>query len=110
MNKAVVGSALILGLVLSFARPSYAQTPAGSSSYKAKCQMCHGTTGLGDTPAGKAMSVPSFTDPKVTAMSDATLLAVIKNGSGKMPAYQGKLADDEINSLLQYIHSLQPAQ
>jgi cytochrome c6 len=106
MIKSIVGSAIILSLAVFFSSLSYAQTP-GSSSYKAKCQMCHGASGLGDTPAGKAMSVTSFSDPKITAMSDAALLAVIKSGSGKMPAYQGKLTDDEVTFLLQYIHQLQ---
>ncbi|MEO6924005.1 MAG: hypothetical protein ABI142_09285, partial [Bryocella sp.] len=50
----------------------------GASPYVAKCQMCHGATGLGDTPAGKATGVHAFNSPKVMKATDADLIAVIK--------------------------------
>lgn len=82
----------------------------GSLSYRTKCAVCHGLTGLGDTSAGKRFNVTSFKDPAVLALSDATLGHLIVNGSGKMPAYKGKLPDAEVTSLIQYIHTLQNGQ
>ena len=75
--------------------------------YKAKCMMCHGATGLGDAPAGKALKAASFKDPAIVKTSDADLIAAVKNGKGKMPPYKGKLSDDQIKSVITYIRSLQ---
>jgi cytochrome c6 len=98
---------LVLGVAaFGTASLSFAQS-SGNLSYKAKCQMCHGATGLGDTQPGRALNVQPFTSSAVQAMSDAALIGIIRNGQGKMPAYQGKLPDAEINNLIQYIHQLQ---
>ena len=75
--------------------------------YKAKCQMCHGADGLGATPAGKAMKARAFNAPEVLKESDAELIAVVKNGKAKMPAYTGKIPDGDIKELVAYIHTLQ---
>jgi cytochrome c6 len=78
-----------------------------ASPYVAKCQMCHGATGLGDTPAGKVMGAHAFNSPAVMKETDAELTAIIKNGKGKMPAFKTKVTDPEITALLVKIHSLQ---
>jgi cytochrome c6 len=83
-----------------------AQT-APADPYAAKCQMCHGATGLGDTPAGKAMKARPFNSPDVIKESDADLLAVIKNGKAKMPAFAGKLTDPQMTALVAHIRKLQ---
>ena len=75
--------------------------------YTAKCQMCHGAKGLGDTPAGKAMQARPFNSPEVIKQSDADLLAVIKNGKAKMPAFAGKLSDADMTGLVAHIRTLQ---
>jgi cytochrome c6 len=74
--------------------------------YKAKCAVCHGATGKGDTPAGKSMGVPSFSDPAVAAKSDAEWRAIIEKGKNKMPAYGKNLKPEEIQGLVAYIRSL----
>jgi mono/diheme cytochrome c family protein len=79
----------------------------GANTYKAKCQMCHGTDGLGATPAGKAMKAVPFNDPAIVHKSDAELIALTKNGKGKMPAYAGKLTDAEITDVIAYVRTLQ---
>ena len=75
--------------------------------YKTKCALCHGTTGAADTPAGKAFNVPSFSSETVVKESDANLLAVAKSGKGKMPAWQGKLSDDQLKELVAFIRTMQ---
>jgi hypothetical protein len=72
--------------------------------------MCHGTTGLGDTPPGKMMNVQPFNSTQVLNMSDQALIGVLMNGSGKMPAYRGKISDTETNNLILFIHQLQKNQ
>jgi mono/diheme cytochrome c family protein len=95
----------VIGL-LSFSTMSYAQGP-GSDTYKAKCQMCHGADGSGNTPAGKSTKARPFSSDEVTKMSDDDLIKVTTNGHGKMPAYKGKLTDDQIKDVVAYIHTLQ---
>jgi mono/diheme cytochrome c family protein len=78
----------------------------GADTYKAKCQMCHGADGMGQTPAGKAMKAIPFNDPQIVHKSDADLIAATKNGKGKMPAYNGKLTDAQIKDVIDYIRTL----
>ena len=91
--------------LLAAGTASFAQD--GAATYKSKCQMCHGATGMADTPAGKSTKARPFNDPEVTKMSDADLIAVTTNGKNKMPAYKGKLTDAQIKDVIAYIHTLQ---
>lgn len=93
-------------LVASILTPAFAQS-GGADTYKAKCAMCHGADGLGATPAGKAMKAASFKDPAIVKTPDAALIAIVKSGKNKMPPYAGKLTDDQIKSVVAYIHTLQ---
>jgi len=69
--------------------------------------MCHGADGTGNTPAGKAMKAPSFLSPASVKESTADLIAITKNGKGKMPAYAGKLTDPEIKDVIAHVRTLQ---
>lgn len=93
-------------LGLSLAVPAMAQQ-GGDAIYKAKCAMCHGADGVGDTPVGKTMKVNSFKSDADVKSSDADLANATKNGKGKMPAYAGKLTDDQIQQVVTYIRTLQ---
>ena len=75
--------------------------------YVAKCQMCHGADGSADTPAGKVMKTRPVKSPDFLKESDADLIAIIKTGKNKMPAFAGKLTDAQITDLVAYIHTLQ---
>ena len=74
--------------------------------YKSKCAMCHGPDGKGDTPTGKAMKVTSLVGEDVQKKTDAQLIEITTNGKNKMPAFKGKLTDDQIKDLIKYIRSL----
>jgi len=95
----------IILAIASFAATSIGR--AQNDPYVSKCQMCHGATGLADTQAGKAMGAHAFKSPEVMKESDATLIAVIKNGKGKMPGFSGKLTDAEISAVVAHLHTLQ---
>ena len=92
-------------LILTGSATSLSQSAA--EIYVAKCQMCHAADGSGDTPAGKTMKARPFNSPDVLKESDADLIAIIKNGKGKMPAFAGKLTDAQIADLIVHIHTLQ---
>ena len=105
MNHRIRTAAMIL-LAAAIATPAFAQS-AGADTYKAKCAMCHGPDGTAATPMGKMMKIPSFKDPAVVKDSEASLIAITKEGKGKMPAYNGKLTDAQIKEVVSYIRTLQ---
>ena len=53
------------------------------------------------------MKARPFSSPDVLKETDAEMIAVIKNGKGKMPAFAGKLTDAQIDDVVAYIHTLQ---
>lgn len=77
---------------------------SGADTYKAKCAMCHAADGTASGPAGKSMNVPSFRASKET---EAQMIAETKAGKGKMPAFAGKLTDDQIKDVIVYVRTLQ---
>ena len=80
---------------------------SGADTYKSKCQMCHAADGSGNTPAGKSTKANPFNSPDIMKLSDDDLIAVIKKGRNKMPAYAGKLTDAQITDVVAYIRTLQ---
>jgi mono/diheme cytochrome c family protein len=92
--------------LLAISSTSFAQSP-GADIYKSKCQSCHAADGSGNTPAGKSMKVRPFNSPEVVKMSDDDLIQVTRDGRGKMPAYAGKLTDDQIKAVVAHIRTLQ---
>ena len=94
------------GLILlaaSTVTPAIAQS--GADTYKAKCQTCHGATGMADSGAGKAMKVKPATDPDVKKMSEAEMIKAVEDGMGKMQAYKGKLTDAQIKDAVNYFRT-----
>lgn len=79
----------------------------GTAIFQKRCVMCHGATGNGDTPTGKALKAVDFQDPQVMKMSDADLATVISKGKKMMPAFGSRLSTTEIDSLVSYIRTLQ---
>lgn len=79
---------------------------SGADTYKAKCQMCHGATGMADSGAGKAMKVKPVTDPSVKGMSEAQMLDAVRKGMGKMQPFKDKLTDAQIKDSVAYFRTL----
>jgi mono/diheme cytochrome c family protein len=78
----------------------------GAATFKAKCAMCHGADGSASTGMGKSMGLKPLSSPEVQKMSDADMAALITNGKGKMPAFKGKLSDDETSAVVKYVRTL----
>ena len=112
---------LALGTFVYLAVPKIAgagpsgNAAAGRDVHVANCAKCHGTGGKGDGPAGKLLKTKpaDWTDKsKMSQLSDADLFNVIKNGGGAvgksklMPAWGGKLSDEQINDVVAFIRSL----
>jgi mono/diheme cytochrome c family protein len=102
-----VHSIITLAAALAFGAATYAYAQDDPAAlYKSKCQACHGADGKGETPAGKKIGVKDFHSPEVAKMSDVELFEITKKGKEKMPSYDKKLTDDQIKSLIKFIHSL----
>jgi len=78
----------------------------GADTFKAKCAMCHGPDGKGETSMGKTMKLRDLGSADVQSQSDADLTNIITNGKGKMPKYDGKLTADQIKDVVKYIRTL----
>jgi cytochrome c6 len=93
-------------LALSLAVPAITQQ-TGQATYKAKCAMCHGADGTGNTPIGKNMKLRSLKSPEDVKATDAELVKQTKDGVGRMQGYAGKLTDAQIQDVVTYIRTLQ---
>jgi cytochrome c6 len=102
-----IPSAILVALCLTALTPPARAQDSGADTFKAKCQMCHGADGLGNTPVGKMAKIVSLKDPTVVNATNADLFAVVKNGKNKMPANNGKLTEDQMTAVVAYIRTLQ---
>ena len=101
LRKIALGAAGAFALTV-LPMPMLAQDAA--SLYKAKCAMCHGPDGKGETTTGKAMKVKDFASEDVRKMSDADLSDAISKGKGKMPPYK-TLTADQVKDLVGYVRA-----
>jgi mono/diheme cytochrome c family protein len=79
----------------------------GEEVYADSCLSCHGADLRGDGPAGGGLQPPpaDFSAPHTSAHDDATLIYWVRHGKQgtAMPAFGGKLSDEEIADVLSYI-------
>ncbi len=71
---------------------SASELPNGEALFKKKCSLCHAIDKRKLGPAVNSMSGEA-----------AVMRAIISKGKGAMPAYKGKLADAEIDALVEYL-------
>jgi cbb3-type cytochrome c oxidase subunit III len=78
---------------------------AGGQLYDVACSNCHGSDGQG-TRMAPALNVQSF----LTETNDQALKAIIAQGvtETRMPAWGGRLSDDELKALVSYIRAWEP--
>ena len=79
---------------------STVQADDAAALYKAKCAMCHGANGAGDTPMGKKLALKALGSAEVQKKDDADLVKVIAKGSGKMPPFASKVTAEQIKQLV----------
>lgn len=95
----------VFGILFLLAAPLRAQD--APALFKSKCATCHGPDGSGNVPMGKTLGVTDLKADAVQKQTDAQLTDSITNGKGnKMPAYKGKLTDDQIKGLVGFIRDL----
>ena len=83
-------------------------TKAGPALYTKNCASCHGRAGLGD--GVKARSLKTFPGDLSKAdfqkQSDGEIFYKTKIGRDEMPKYEGKLTDDDIWNIVNYMRTL----
>ncbi len=103
LSRAVMFAMLAVGVALW---STSAAADDAAATFKAKCAMCHGADGKGDTPVGKKMGIRDLTSPDVQKMSDDDLITITTKGKNKMPAYENKLSAAQIKDIVTYIRQL----
>lgn len=82
----------------------------GRRRFESVCAPCHGVLGDADTPVARAMTLrppPSLHEPRILALSDADLVAVVGEGYGLMPGYGWHLGTRERWAIAAYVRALQ---
>jgi mono/diheme cytochrome c family protein len=131
-----VSSSLIFGLVLALAAMTSlsAQNPGGSpagkalknpvkatadsiaagqAAYARNCRFCHGPEAKGNGPMAPKDTHPSdLTDAKWDRGStDGEIFMVIRDGAApemKMKGYKGRLSDNDMWNIVNYLRSIGP--
>jgi mono/diheme cytochrome c family protein len=98
-------ASFIVSVVFLLAGPARAQGEA-STLYQAKCAVCHGDDGKGDTAIGKKIGVRDFASPEVQKETDQQLIDITTNGKNKMPGYGKILKESQIKDLVAYVRDL----
>lgn len=83
------------------------QVASGEALYQKNCLVCHGETGYGNGPAAAGLKTKPFDLTVHAFQHDETyFVAVMSDGRGEMPSFKGKLATQEMLSLVQYMRQL----
>ena len=90
-----------------------ASVTAGAAAYKKYCAFCHGVDAKGNGPlAPKDSNPPNLIDATwVHGSTDGEIFTVIANGAGpdsKMVGFKGKMPDQDLWHIVNYLRSLGP--
>jgi cytochrome c len=92
---------------LSFAQAG--DVNVGKIVYERKCRICHGDNGEGNPDVAKKLNAqqkPLWSD-EVKNKSDADLMKIIKEGTGKMKPPKN-VSDTDATNVIAYIRTLKP--
>jgi mono/diheme cytochrome c family protein len=81
---------------------------AGQALYVKTCAACHGKTGIGDGPKAKSLktTVGDFSKVVSQNQTDGEHFYKTKTGRGDMPKYEGKMSDEDIWNIVNYVRTL----
>jgi len=84
-----------------------ASAKAGQALYAKTCAACHGKTGLGDGPKSKSLktAMNDMSKPEFQNQTDGEHFYKTKTGRGDMTKYEGKLTDDDIWNIVNYMRT-----
>ncbi|HEX9289570.1 MAG TPA: c-type cytochrome [Anaeromyxobacteraceae bacterium] len=94
--------AVALAATFAFGLAAPARAEDGKALFAQKCASCHGPDGKGKTKMGEKLGAKDLT--KETKEPLAEIVKDIENGKPpKMLAYKGKLTDEQIKAVAEYI-------
>ena len=82
------------------------KSPRGENIFRAKCSVCHGVDGAGQTENGKKFKVPDLRSEKVQSLSEDEMLDSVMNGKGYMPPMGKKYSADQLKQVVVYVRTL----
>lgn len=84
-----------------------ASIKAGMALYTKNCASCHGKTGLGDGVKARMLKdfPGDFSAAGYQNQTDGDQFYKTKFGKGEMPKYEGKLADDDIWNIVNFMRT-----
>jgi mono/diheme cytochrome c family protein len=104
MTKMIRSQVALAVVMLVAGAVCFAQS-GGEATYKAKCQSCHGSAGTPSPGIAKMMGVKPVSDPEIKKLTVDQMIAVVKNGKGKMKPVAG-LTDAQIKDSVIYYRGL----
>lgn len=87
--------------------PGEASNKAGLPLYTKHCASCHGKTGLGDGVKARALKTfpGDFSKAAYQNQTDGEHFYKTKFGRDEMPKYEGKLSDDDMWNIVNYMRT-----
>jgi mono/diheme cytochrome c family protein len=84
-----------------------ASNKAGAALYTKNCASCHGKAGLGDGVKARALKdfPGDFSKAEYQNQADGDHFYKTKMGRGEMPKYEGKLSDDDIWNVVNFMRT-----
>jgi mono/diheme cytochrome c family protein len=90
-------------------KPTESSLADGKKLYGYQCTMCHGEKGdgKGDLAEALKLTLLDYTHPDALKdWTDGMLHYVIEKGKGKMPGQEGRMKEQQVWNLVNYIRSL----
>ena len=106
MKKALSGIVAAAVLCLAGSLVCAQDKANGEKVYKAKCAICHGPDGKGETATGKTTKARDICSDEVKKEADAVWTDILAKGKNKMPAYDKKITDADVKDVIAYMRSL----
>ena len=91
---------LLLGLQLVFAQDDEVSLELGERVFTANCAACH-AGGNNSVVADKTLQIEAL--EKYSKNSVEAIVTQVTNGNGSMPPFGGRLEDNEIESVANYV-------
>lgn len=84
-----------------------ASIKAGQTLYIKYCASCHGKTGLGDGVKARSLKTfaGDFSGAEYQNQTDGEHFYKTKFGRGEMPKYEGKVSDEDIWNMVNYMRT-----
>jgi cytochrome c553 len=105
-QKSVSGLVILLFVTCCSLLSQESKSQGGAAIFKAKCVVCHGANGSGNTPLGKQLQAADLHSKDVQKLSDAELRKTVHDGQANMPAFADQLSDEEISQVVKYVRQL----